>query len=164
MTNYFEILNIAPALFIDDKQLKKHFLLKQRETHPDQNVFADANKQLDLLNMSALSNKAYKSLSNFSLRLAHLLEIYNVVTDLNKEEMSPEFLMDMMEFNETLELEADIDVRVKLIDEQLAYTMHDLEKFKLVPIESLKLEDWELLKQKYFELKYLSRIKDNFGK
>lgn len=69
MENYFELLNVSPSPRIDLGLLDDHYKLSAAEAHPDQGGSKAAFDNL---------NKAYKTLKNPSLRIAHLLELHSI--------------------------------------------------------------------------------------
>jgi molecular chaperone HscB len=101
------------------------------------------------------------------LRLAYLLRQLGIVEEDEKYTLAPDFLMDMMEFNEQLMLlETDGDqTQHQALLNQLNETAENLR----MPIQPyLELTQWNLdvlnpglLKDYYYKMKYLERIKDN---
>jgi molecular chaperone HscB len=162
--NYFELLGIEPHLMVDLKGLKKSFLMKSKTLHPD---VSDVVNALDL---SAQLNQAFETLKVDHKRIKYVLETYSEVS-LEKATLPPMFLMEMMEVNERVEEVAASDSnKVEEVQEEIAQLEADIWK-ELQPImEKWHPDDWQSdelldeLRQGYFKLKYILRLKETVGR
>lgn len=96
--NPFEILNIEPALALDHEQLRLNYLKAIRTHHPDKfmgNAELMANAEAE----SARIHEAYVKLSDPWQRMSVLMELNQIP---GNEQLSPDFLMEMMDLNERI--------------------------------------------------------------
>jgi len=164
--NYFEFYNIPVSFFPDLAKIKQAYFQKSRESHPDFFTNATEEEQSNALQQSSFNNTAYKILSEFQSRFKYILELENLIDTEQKEQMPPEFLMQMMDFNEEvmdLQIEFDRDKFVKL-KLQLETFQKSLEKsiqtlFEAYP--QINLEEKKELKHYYFKNKYVNRLLNN---
>ena len=61
--NYFEFYNIPVSFNVDKSALKRTFYANSKKSHPDFYTLESEEKQLEVLELSTLNNKAYKSRS-----------------------------------------------------------------------------------------------------
>lgn len=107
MENYFEFYDLPVKYHLDTAELRKAYIARSREHHPDFHQLSEADKQDESLDQSSLNNAAFNALKDNMKRLEHILQLYNFLDD-NKENLTdvqPEqmFLMEMMELNEAVE-------------------------------------------------------------
>jgi molecular chaperone HscB len=112
--NYFAALDLPVAYQLDAAQLRKAYLLRSRELHPDHQDPNDPAAQERALALTAYLNAAQKTLSKPDTRLAYLLKLQGLLEGDERadarRQMPQEFLMEMLELNEQLsELEAGGD-------------------------------------------------------
>ena len=161
MTQYFEFYQLPVSLNIDTAVLKKLFFEKSRNNHPD--FFANASEEIQqkALAESTVNNEAYKTLLNPQTRLKHVLHIYGLLADEDKMALPPDFLMDMMDLNEEIEMAAEPEGREEVknkIEALIADNEQEreqlFEQFDTSPTEGknniLKQLTWVYLKNKYF--------------
>lgn len=161
--NYFEFYSMPEAFAIDKALLRKKFLENSRNFHPDFAKARGMNSE-EALEQSSINNKAYKTLSDESLRRSYLLELKGVLGQ-DKEQLPMDFLMEMMDLNETVsEFDEDTD------NESLKSALLQIEELENEINESLKAaqesydknqDEGDLKRVKEFHLKskYILRIK-----
>ncbi len=157
--NYFELFGIEPVHFLRDKnEIDKKYQDIQRKSHPDFFMHADEEQQIEALQMSARANEAYKLFKNPAALLAYYLELKQVLSASEKYTLAPEFLMNMMEINETkMEDKEHAVEQIKILNDELEQSVEPLMKKKsdeLTQAELLKLKDY------YFKHKYIQRLLD----
>lgn len=166
--NYFEFFDIPVSFQPDIAQLKKVFFVNSKKYHPDFHTASSDSDQEEALKMSALNNEAYKTLSDFDKRLKYILELKNVIQASDKDDIPQDFLMEMMEINESImELQMDYNEEEykKVIDyidtfeEQLNSSVDQLFKTQTHSDPQLAI-----IKDYYYKRKYLRRIKENLEK
>lgn len=149
--NYFEHFDIPVSFDVDQNLLRKLFLSKSMDFHPDLNMGLDEDSSIDL---AAYHNEAYKTLKSELLTIQHVLEIHNYPAD-NKP--TSDFLMEMMEINETIEdakISNDNEL-VKKLDDQLNEMASTLtlewqsQKTKVIDQDLLDMANFYLYKMKY---------------
>lgn len=163
--DYFEFYGIPASFSPDQGKIRKQYYANSKKYHPDFYTQESAKKQAEILALSSKNNEAFKILSDEDLRMKYLLESNGVLTEGNKNEIPPSFLMEMMEFNEQLmELEFDFDQStLDSLKDQLQQIEDQLHKEVAPILEKTSVEDTsedELINVKNFFLKkrYLLRI------
>lgn len=165
--DYFELYGIEPSMQIDREQIQKKYYQLSRQFHPDHFGLAEDTAREEALQMSSFINEGRQVLQTPMLRLAYLLRQLGVIEENEKYTLAPDFLMDMMEFNEQfmfLKTEGN-QTQYQVLLNQLNETEENLR----TPIQPyLELSQWNLdilnpalLKDYYYKMKYLERIKDN---
>ena len=165
MENYFEFYGLEVRFQIDENQLRQQFLSISKEYHPD--FFINVEEEYEnALEMTSLNNKAFKTLTDATLRTKHILDLNNMLSE--KEQMPAEFLMEMMDINEAImDLKLDPDeskmnevlLEVKAFEDQLSQNMQSL---------AAKFDNGDdtvliRIKENYLKQKYLRRIKENLA-
>lgn len=166
---YFELYDIPVSLQVDAALVKAKFYELSRKYHPDFFSQATEAEQEDALEKSSLVNKAFKVFSNKNETIKYVLQLKGLLEDEEKYQLSPDFLMEMMELNEALmdakmdaKMEAD-ETAVSNIKSQISNLENELyENIKSI-IEHFKdgvstQEELLQVKDYYFKKKYLSRI------
>lgn len=98
MTDYFALFSIAPAVDVDANALRKTFYQLSRQVHPDFTASRTGDVSLEA---SAQLNVAYATLLDEDKRIAHLVQLYCPQKSIPAP--SPDFLMDMLEWNEQIQ-------------------------------------------------------------
>lgn len=168
MTNYFEFYELPISPKVDETLLRKRFLELSKRFHPDFYTLESPEKQAEVLELSTLNNQAYQVLSDFDLRLKHLLELKQALADEGQNQLPQSFLMEMMDINE-LVMELSMDDSPALLEQALAQTAA-LEKslwddisasVDLYDDQTVSAETLENLKNFFLKKRYLLRIKEN---
>ncbi len=169
--NYFEFFEIPVSFQLDEAGLKKTFYANSKKYHPDFYTLESEEKQMEVLELSTLNNKAYKTLSDFDKRMKYILELKGALAEEGKNQLPQEFLMEMMDINENLmELEFDFDQsnfdkvqnELKSLESNLLDEVNPhLEKYDdNAPNE----EELNAIKNYFLKKRYLLRIKENLNK
>ena len=99
----FEIFGLEPAFTVDAQDLRKRLLRFSRLVHPDFFATAGADEKRGAEKASALLNAAHAILSDETARADHLVRSLGGPDENAQREMPKEFLMEVLEWNETLE-------------------------------------------------------------
>jgi len=161
--NYFELFGLPISLKVDTSSLAKKYFELQREFHPDFYTQSDETEQQDALEKSAEINKGLNILKNPDSTIQYVLQLKNLLTENEKYELPPEFLMDMMDLNEKL-LEQDPDSfskEVVQLEESLQNEVKEI--IEQYDNKSISEESLQKLKEFYFKKKYLQRILDRIA-
>lgn len=170
-SNYFEWFGLNPSLTIDEGQLKRSFYAKSKSVHPDFHTLADSDAQETVLQQASYNNVAYKTLKDFDARLRYVLDLYGYLPEEGKASVPQEFLMAMMDFNESImELEMDYDSnqarevleKLKTLDETLRVDIQEI--LNLNDLSKLEASQWEALRDYYLKKRYLWRLEENIDK
>ena len=164
---YFELYDIPVNLFPDAKALKMKYYELSKKYHPDINQGLDTEAIENTLEMSGRINTAYKTLTDFDQLLKYILDLFEVVMDPN-EALSPEFLMEMMDLNETMmEVAADDEKKVELLsnltDRERTLADKARESWTRIDADTPNADLLHELKEVYHQRKYLLRIRKNLN-
>lgn len=103
MSQYFNLFQLEPSFNIDTEALKQTYRALAARFHPDKFASASAFEQKQAVMMSSTINDAYRTLKSPIDRAAYLLKSQNIDADAPEHtSFSPEFLMQQMEWRETL--------------------------------------------------------------
>lgn len=103
MSQYFELFKQPETFAINLNNLEQSYRTLAAQFHPDKFAAASAFEQKQAVMMSALINQAYHTLKNPIDRAAYLLQQQNINADAPEHtQFAPEFLMQQMEWRETL--------------------------------------------------------------
>lgn len=97
--DYFEWFGVERKFNLDPADLRKSFLSKSRELHPDK---ADSSDQ-SMPEQSGYNNLAYSTLKDESKRFSYILTLEKIIVAGEKPILPQEFLMEMLEFNMEIE-------------------------------------------------------------
>jgi molecular chaperone HscB len=128
---YFELFGLSPAFNIDLATLERNYRAIQSSAHPDRFVTASATDKLQSMQTATLANEAYQSLKNPANRAKYLLELQgiNAVAESNTT-MSAEFLMQQMEWRESLE-DSKAEKNIKALESLLILMETKAKKLQL---------------------------------
>ncbi|PSJ80239.1 Fe-S protein assembly co-chaperone HscB [Neisseria iguanae] len=103
MSQYFNLFQLPAAFDLDNGQLEQTYRVLAARFHPDKFAAASAFEQKQAVMMSATINEAYYTLKNPIDRASYLLKARNIDADAPEHTtFAPEFLMQQMEWRETL--------------------------------------------------------------
>ena len=103
-SNDFELFGLPVRFELDRAGLDQRWKDLQREVHPDRHAAADAQTQRQAMQWSVRINEAYQRLKDPLQRAAYLCELHGApIQAENNTAMPPAFLMQQMEWRETLD-------------------------------------------------------------
>lgn len=166
--NYFEVYELPVQLVVHKQVLKKKYFELSRRFHPDYFAQQDEAAQQEALEQSALINKAFKIFSNRDETLRYVLELKGLLTENEKYDLPPDFLMDMMDLNERLAdasfdpaertaVQQEVLQTENLLYESVKDIIENYDESKTTKEELLRVKDY------YFKKKYLERLKQQLG-
>lgn len=170
--NYFEFYGIPMAFMVDEADVRRIYLQNCKKYHPDFHTLADDAAQAEMLEMATLNNKAFKTLSKLESRIRYILELKGLLgAESTAAPLPQDFLMDMMDINESLmDLEFDLNEgRLKDTQNQVQTIENQILK-SISPIlsgwseKSENSGDLKLVQDFFFKMQYLLRIKENLSK
>jgi molecular chaperone HscB len=100
--NYFELYDLPVSFSPDAEAVKSKFYELSRKYHPDRYTMAPDAERAEVLRMAAMNNDAYKTLGNIYATMGYILKLNGLLEDEEKYSLPPDFLMEMMELNETV--------------------------------------------------------------
>ena len=154
--NYYDLFEIPISVSIDRALLSKRYFELQKSFHPDYFTMADEAEQEAALEKTALLNKAFKIFKDADATIKYLLQMKEMLTEEEKYPLSPDFLMEVMELNESLS--AGTAAQISAMEEDIYAPVTNI----IANYNDAKVTADELLKLKeyYFKKKYLQRILD----
>jgi len=169
--NYFELFGLEPAPVVDKSKLSVKYFELQKQNHPDllqkQNhpdfflQDSEAEKE-EALEVSANINKAFNIFRNEIKTLEYFLEYKGLIKDGEKFELPQDFLMEMMELNESFDEKDNESITAELseINQQLSAEVKPILANTALYNDVPSLEK---LKEWYYKQKYLQRILDRLS-
>lgn len=157
--NYYELFNLPLSFQPDKTALKKKFIELSRKYHPDFHTQSNSKQQEEMLEMSAMLNEAFQTLSNTDNTIQYLLKLKGSLKEDEKYNLPQDFLLEMMDLNETL-MEAEDKEQVEKIIKDKKNKLEEA----IAPILTQSLEgentknNLNFVKEYYFKKKYLDRI------
>ena len=159
--NYFEIFGLPVQLIVDKSLLPKKYFELSKKFHPDFYSNATPGEQQYALEISANLNKAFKTFQNPDETIKYVLKLKNLLEEEEKYELSPAFLMEVLDINEQL-MDADSASAAGLRStiDSLQHQIFEPVKEIIAGYKDGETSEADLLKVKeyYFQKKYLHRI------
>jgi molecular chaperone HscB len=128
---YFELFDIPVQLKVNTAALSKQFFALSRQYHPDYFANEPEAVQTEMMEKSALLNKAWKTFQQPPATIKYVLQQKGLLEEEEKYALPPVFLMEVMDINEAL------------MDTEGADAINDLEK----KIAALEIEIYEPVKE-----------------
>jgi molecular chaperone HscB len=158
---HFELFNLPITLKVDTSGLSKKYFELQRKYHPDRFGQSSETEQEEALQVSAQINKAFKTLKDPDETIKYVLQLKGLLEEEEKYQLSPDFLMEVMELNEELEEGMTNAVQAKI--DQLKKDIYATVETIITNYQEGTSTEKELLqvKEYYFKKKYLDRMVEN---
>ncbi len=159
--NYFELFGLPKAPVVDRTELARKYFELQKQSHPDFYTQSSDMEKNNMLERSATINKAFQVFSDKDKTLEYYLTIQGAIGPDEKFTLPPDFLMEVMEINETIASgkEADIRKTIAGFEESLA---EEAGAYLHSGLTDPGPEVLASLKSYYYKKKYLHRILDRF--
>lgn len=167
--NYFELFQLSVRFNLDKAVLKKKYYALSRQTHPDVLIkIGDSDSMF--LELSGKVNQGYTTLNDDVLRTEYICGLYLDSSQREHMTLDPNFLMDMMEINEELEVvESEkkmediqqLQAKIQIIENEVNDSLNGLQN-----VFDNGQNDIQIIKQiyqNYLKLKYLLRIRENMS-
>lgn len=158
---HFELFQLPITLKVDTSGLSKKYFELQRKYHPDRFGQSSEAEQEEALLVSAQINKAFKTLKDPDETIKYVLQLKGLLEEEEKYQLSPDFLMEVMELNEELESGMTDAIQAKI--DQLKNELYATVETIITNYQEGISTEKELLqvKEYYFKKKYLDRMVDN---
>ena len=102
--NYFALFNLPEQFAIDLNVLESNYRAIQSASHPDRFVTCTSAEKLQSMQTATLANEAYLTLKSPANRAKYLLALQGIdAIDEKNTQMPADFLMQQMEWRETME-------------------------------------------------------------
>lgn len=161
--NYFELFELPVTLKVNTATLSGKFFELSKKYHPDYFINEEDQAQAEVLEKSALLNKAWKTFQNPDETIKYVLQLKGLLEEEEKYELPPDFLMEVLEINEQL-----MDADEPAIKAELESSVNNLQNEIYEPVKEMvenykesSFSEKDLLQVKayYYKKKYLDRIR-----
>jgi molecular chaperone HscB len=154
--NYFRFYGLTPSFEIDTAELRRLFLEKSRQFHPD--YFEDDHAlQGKAIEVTAFNNKAFKALNSPTERLKYLIQINSSEAE-EPQKLPQDFLMEMLDLNEQIDEFAFADDKAALKANIEVELIGNIENLMRDLIALVNVENWTEAKSELLKLNYLERL------
>lgn len=160
--NYFELFNLPAAPRIDKTLLSEKYFGLQKQNHPDFFTQASETEQEGSLQQSADINKAFAIFQNDDKTIEYFLQLNGAIVTDEKYTLPPDFLMEMMELNETLNEKDGVTIAEEMANIEKPL-LDEVEPILSRPPGTYSAAEMEKLKAYYYKKKYLRRILERLG-
>ena len=160
--NYFELYQIPISFQPNLTEVKKQFYKLSRAYHPDFYSTETAAEKDRVLALSAMVNKAYEVFQDPSSIIKYVLQLKGLIEEDEKYQLSPQFLMEVMDLNELLmdasdaqekrKISSAIQILQSTIYEPIATIISNYREGITTQKELLQIKEY------YYQKKYLDRI------
>ncbi len=148
--------------------MKQQYFQLSRKYHPDFISNGTEAEKEEALEISSQVNKAYKVFNNQDETIKYVLLLKGYLQEEEKFELPKDFLMEMMEMNESL-MDAKFEENEDKVEKtRLGIRNWELEIKKDIEniinaetIDNIDYNDFLKVKEYYFKKKYLNRILDS---
>lgn len=152
--NYYTLYDIPLTVQVDATVLKRKYYQLSKLYHPDYyDVSTSKLTKAENLELSARVNEGYTLLQNPTATLGYVLRLVGAVLPNEKYVLSPDFLMEVMELNETIDTATTAVINT--LNEELAAVIQPLIKKNVTELGQVELTQ---LKDYYYKNKYLNRL------
>lgn len=160
--NYFELYQLPLSLQPDPAKVKAKFYELSRLYHPDFHGQGTEEEQAEALEKASQVNMAWKVFQHPDETIKYVLQLKGLLEEEEKYQLSPEFLMEVMDLNEQA-----LDVSEQADIDRLTQTIHQFQQEIYEPVAKIVADyqegittQEELLqvKEYYFRKKYLDRL------
>lgn len=160
--NYFELFGFPVAPKVDKLKVSEKYFELQKKNHPDFFTRGSDEEKEDALEQSADINKAFATFNSEEKTIEYFLQQKGVIEADEKYQLPADFLMEMMELNETLTEKDGVTLAAEMAQLETSF----YEEIKPLLEEPFFKEDaasLEKLKAYYYKKKYLNRILERLG-
>jgi len=160
--NYFELFGFPVSPRVDKTLVSQKYFALQKINHPDFFTQSTEAEKEDALQQSAAINKAFTIFQNEEKTIEYFLQEKGVIQTDEKYQLPPDFLMEMMELNETLPEKDGVTLAAEMADIERPL-LEEIEPILEKSSTDMDNNELEKLKAYYYKKKYLKRILDRLG-
>ena len=154
--NYFELYEIPLSFKVEKAFLARRYFELQKRFHPDYFSQGTETEQSEALELSSQVNRAFRIFTNEEETIKYVLQLKGLLEEEEKYQLSTDFLMEMMELNETLSENSKQEIS-ELVKKLYAEVSPIIENFNEATTSTADLLS---VKEYYYKKKYLQRILD----
>ena len=164
--DYFALFEIPVQLKVDLSALPRKYFELSKKFHPDYYINQSPAIQAEVLEKSALLNKAFRTFQKQDDTIKYVLQQKGLLEEEEKYELPPGFLMEVLEINEQLmdltELHINrLSSRITELEREIYETIKKIVEYYQEGVTTTA----ELLqvKEYYYKKKYLDRIRQQLA-
>ena len=155
--DYFALFQLKPQFKIDRQALESAYLTVQQKVHPDMHAQASDSDKRVSMQLSALANSAYRTLMNPIQRGLYMCGRNGVDPQLETNTAMPaQFLMQQMEWRETLDDVRDQPSKLDELHKEVEQTRANLLKEVELAIDGAN--DFELAAKQLRALLFIDKF------
>ena len=155
--DYFALFQLKPQFKIDRQALESAYLTVQQKVHPDMHAQASDSDKRVSMQLSALANSAYRTLMNPIQRRLYMCGRNGVDPQLETNTAMPaQFLMQQMEWRETLDDVRDQPSKLDELHKEVEQTRANLLKEVETSIDGAN--DFELAAKQLRALLFIDKF------
>jgi molecular chaperone HscB len=155
--DYFALFQLKPQFKIDRQALESAYLTVQQKVHPDMHAQASDSDKRVSMQLSALANSAYRTLMNPIQRGLYMCGRNGVDPQLETNTAMPaQFLMQQMEWRETLDDVRDQPSKLDELHKEVEQTRANLLKEVETSIDGAN--DFELAAKQLRALLFIDKF------
>lgn len=166
---HFDLFEIPLSFFPDPKLIRSKYYALSRLYHPDLQDDNDGISEVERLQKTSALNEAYRVLGSFEQLVPYILRLEGEMNEEEKATVSPAFLIEMMDVNESL-----MEAKMESDTERLQSISHEVNEIKEEVWKNWKkcCEQYDAsrakellaeIKDYYLRNKYLERLKDQLS-
>ncbi len=161
--NYFELFEIPVRLQLNRSELPRKYFELSKKYHPDYFANDTQEAKMNALEKTALLNKAFRTFQNPDETIRYVLQLKGLLSEGEKYQLPREFLLRVMELNESL---GDIKDTGNADKTEAVLTAFENEIYQPVQDSIEQYQDDKVTRQQllmvkdyYFKKKYLRRVR-----
>lgn len=125
--NHFELFGLQQKFHLDAAELEQSYRGMQSRVHPDKFAHASDAERRASMQSSTQVNEAYRTLKSPLARARYLLGLHQVdLQSENNTAMPPEFLLEQMQWRESVEEAAEQPAELSALASRLGREMQEL--------------------------------------
>lgn len=156
--NYFELYGLEEAPVVDRSAVPKKYFELQKKFHPDFYTNENEAERENALQQSAATNEAFRIFKDPDRTIEYFLQVKGIISPDEKYRLPPEFLMEMMELNESFGEADEAALKTKINDFETGLQNEVAPLLEPAAAAALTAAQMQELKSYYYRKKYLKRI------
>ncbi|MFA5912720.1 MAG: Fe-S protein assembly co-chaperone HscB [Burkholderiales bacterium] len=160
--NHFELFGLPQRYHLDLALMERAYRSIQSQVHPDRFVHASDAERRASMQSATQVNEAYRTLKSRLARARYLLALQSVdVADESNTAMPAEFLLQQMQWRESVEEAANQPEALAELGERLALEMKD--RYAELERRLDGERDYALAAESVRKLMFLERLREEIG-
>lgn len=160
--DYFAYFGIDRRFSIDTADLRRRFVARSRDFHPDLHQQGLKALQEKVEAWSAFNNQAYHTLSDFHRRLAYILELEGCMPEEGQARLPVDFLAEVMDWQEILGEQTSSAEELNEVMAQIDHLQDSLRQ-EIQPVmdryDDGQSSDLSVIRDYFLKTRYLERLR-----